>query len=112
MVVASYFMNLKSLFLRDSNNEISIIGLKIICLFMTALILLIKDYKIDITPPLYMCDRESGHILIAIGYLLILAFILVFGFVRPNNEGERGFPSTMYEYSIIFLLLVHTISLI
>ena len=35
----------------------------------------------------------------------LLFFILLFGFVRPEVKGERGSPSTMYEYSIIFFIV-------
>lgn len=105
IVVANYFTNLDSLFLCDSNDAVSIVGLKIICLFTTVLILLIGNYKIDTAQHLHIRAEESGHILIAIGYLLILIYILVFGFVRPNTEGERGSPSAMYEYSIIFFIV-------
>lgn len=36
----------------------------------------------------------------------MLALILVFGFSRPDAVGgDRGSPSAMYEYSMIFFLL-------
>lgn len=43
----------------------------------------------------------------AIVYILIVVLILIwiFGYKRPSNVGERGTPSTYFEYSIILIIL-------
>lgn len=36
---------------------------------------------------------------------IVLLFILIFGFKRPDTLGDRGSPSAIYEYSIIIFIL-------
>ena len=39
------------------------------------------------------------------GMLVLLLGILVFAYTRPEISGERGSPSTIYEYSIILIIV-------
>ena len=43
--------------------------------------------------------------IVVIGIDIILIFILIFAFGRPTQLGDRGTPSTIYEYSIILFIL-------
>lgn len=36
---------------------------------------------------------------------VILILILIFGFTRPSTLGDRGSPSTLYEYAIIIFII-------
>lgn len=52
-------------------------------------------------------DRNSNQFLsiclISIAVVLILIFI--FGFKKPTETGERGSPSTLYEYAILLFII-------
>lgn len=80
-----------------------------------ALLLLIVFFvMLNLFAPSKMSDRSEKHCLIVnnetndlivVGICVALVFVWVFGFTRPDIAGERGAPSTIYEYSIIFFIL-------
>ena len=111
IVMANYFSDIESFFTSDANNAVSITGLKVICVFMTILITLYNEKnkqfdsneKIEFTT--VAIEKKEGHILIAVMYLFIIAFIAIFGILRPDTKGVRGSTSTLYEYSTIFFIV-------
>lgn len=107
IIYANYFSNIDSFFLRDANKAVSLTGLRVLCCFITIIFVLtdfqsISDNKSEIIDFSY--NGESSSI-IAIGYIVVLIFILIYGFSRPAVFGERGSPSPMYEYSISFFIV-------
>lgn len=53
-----------------------------------------------------LLGNPTWNTLFVVVLCIVLVLILVFGFSRPDAVGgDRGSPSAMYEYSIIFFLL-------
>lgn len=109
---ANYIFNIDSMFLTDSYTKYALTGFKILLVFMTVIVLFINDKSffdgsmILRTHTTAMFDREeSGNLLIAFGYLLVLALVFVFAYTRPSEKGERGEPSALYEYSIVIFII-------
>lgn len=107
IVYANYFSKINSFFLGDAYNEVSVTGLRVLCLFVTILYVL-SDFELLSAKKSEYIDfsynSESSSIL-TIGYIFVLTFILIYGFSRPTVSGERGSPSTIYEYSISFFIV-------
>ena len=108
--VANYISRLNIYFAGYSGTEIGSQGVRILLLFSALLYFA--------APAAYPLKTEYGRMekislisnnkynpFIVIGLIIILAFIWVFGFGRPDVIGQRGSPSTIYEYSIIFLII-------
>ena len=53
---------------------------------------------------IFDCNTPTSNILL-VGYLVVLALLLVFGFGRPTEQGQRGTPTAIYEYSTIFFIV-------
>ena len=107
IVYANYFSKIDSFFLGDAYNEVSITGLRVLCLFTTILYVLSNFQSLYENKSEYIdfsYSNESSSI-IAIGYIVVLTLILIYGFTRPTVSGERGSPSTIYEYSISFFIV-------
>lgn len=88
-----------------SHTSAAMIGL--ICLLIfNLLILLFLPLKVKEIPlqNAYIAPKNQNSFLV-LGTALILLFILIFGFGRPEIKGERGRPTTFYEYSTILFIV-------
>ena len=107
IIYTNYYSKIDSFFLSDAYNEVSITGLRVLCCCITILYIL-TDYQ-------SLSDSKDKHIsfsydggassVISFGYIVVLILILIYGFARPTVSGERGSPSTIYEYSISFFIV-------
>ena len=89
----------------DISNKGLIILLAFSFLFLIISILLshqdsTHEYK---TYSILIDNRDNA--IIVIGLVVVLILIWEFGFTRPTKIGERGSPSTYYEYSLILFIL-------
>lgn len=101
-----YFTNSNgNLFWSYAQTSASMIGL--ICLLVfNYLLYLFLPAKIEETKKENKFIKDDNfNIIISIGVILVLIFILIFAFGRPQIQGERGEPTALYEYSILFFLI-------
>lgn len=108
IVITNYIRILSwSYFTSFSNDYVSYLGVLILFIF-TLLLSLLMPNKITKT---YMTEnnfinKNSKNIWISTSFLImILLYILIFQFGRPDTDGLRGSPSALYEYSIIFFII-------
>ncbi|MBR1764101.1 MAG: hypothetical protein IJ746_01770 [Ruminococcus sp.] len=48
---------------------------------------------------------NGNNNLIVLGLFILLVLIWIFGFGRPEHVGDRGSPSTYFEYAIILIIM-------
>lgn len=88
------------------NDPVSKIGINILLLFMLVITLTMPNkIKKDTLKINSLINKEKQNNILVIGISFILILILVYGFGRPDVVGERGTPSQLYEYSLIFFIV-------
>lgn len=105
IVYANHWNKLSTYFTRFANEPVSVEGLNILMLFSLALQMLLPGIRkvSKYRKALIVNNRYNVPMVLALSVVLI--FILVFGFTRPDVAGERGAPSTYYEYSLIIFII-------
>lgn len=112
-IVFSEYVVIKSntLFTKYANTKVSREGIYVLLLFWSIIVLLLDNIK-SFSASLYnnywqddvISPLSSMYVLIID---VILLLILLYGYKRPTVFGERGAPSTFYEYSIILFILCY-----
>lgn len=102
---ANYFSHIDTFFTSYSTDIVSTYGLNILAISSTLLFVLAPSYRSESGNIRSLVVNNCDNLIIFIGILVVLTFIWVFGFTRPDVEGARGSPSAIYEYSIIFIIL-------
>ena len=107
IVFANYFSGDENFFLEDAYHEVSVTGLRVLCCFVTCMYLAVNTDTGDAHEKdvLEFRSDEVVSSVIAIGYILALCGILVFGFAKPSVQGARGSVSAIYEYSILLFIV-------
>ena len=86
-------------------DDSAIVSINILLVFNLALTLFVElsgnNKKIE--KSLYF-DSPSNSVIV-FGAILVLVFIFIFGFSRPNIAGQRGNPSAYFEYSLIIFIV-------
>ena len=86
--------------------ETTNISLNILVLFNLFLFLFLRWNRVQPNPTdniFVNPDNEERYLIYILGFLLVVVFFI--GFTLPEEEGERGSPSPLYEYSLIFFAL-------
>lgn len=107
---ANYFLKLDTIFTSWAYQDVSVLGFKIVLIFTTVLCFFsnginhvpIEDDK---AYPKLLTDDTPSFSIFGYCYLIALVALLIFGFGRPDEAGERGAPSTFYEYSTIIFIV-------
>lgn len=97
-----------TLFTSYAGSQIADSGIKILLLFSILLyIVMIAVNRQDFSQhqSCIVIDNNKDNNLIVLGLSIILGLIWLFGFGRPEHIGDRGSPSTYFEYSIILIIL-------
>lgn len=95
-----------SLFTEIITPEVTVVSLNILVFFNCCLFLVFRWYLVKAAFPNYKFIEESKKNLFII-FLLSIALLLIFrfGYSVPDQVGERGSSSALYEYSIILFIL-------
>lgn len=105
---ANYFRTIDSVFSSYANSKEAVVGINILLLFSLLLFLItprtpnIAEYRN--TKKSITVNNRSNTVIVYI-LLAIIVLVLIYGFQRPSVAGERGTPSTLYEYSIVFVIM-------
>ena len=108
--VANYISHIDTFFAGYAGTEIGSQGVNILLLFSAMLLFIAPTTyregtnKASIKPKALITNNKYNPIIV-IGAIIILGFIWVYGFTRPDAVGHRGSPSALYEYSIIFMII-------
>lgn len=104
---SSYINILESSFFTSYANTItSFVSIGMLLLFIAIFTFLLSFIKEDtMNDKVDVFNNNKYNLLLCIGLIAVLMIIFVYGFKRPNNSGERGTESSLYEYSIILLLI-------
>lgn len=100
--------NSNTIFTSLSDTSVGYVGLQIILLFMSILGLFFcaKTYNRRIKNLFnFNVKQNVNFYFFHAGMLVVLLGILIFAYTRPEVSGERGSPSTIYEYSIILIIV-------
>lgn len=103
---ANYLSHINSYFVGYSTTEIGAKGLNILMAFAALLFLIAPKNTIinpDVEKTITKNNKENAMIVIVLA--VVLAFVWFYGFTRPDVVGQRGSPSALYEYSIIFIII-------
>lgn len=82
------------------------VSLNILVLFNLLIFLLVKwrDVSPHSDENIYLSKEKNDKTpIIILGIILVIVFFV--GFQLPEEEGARGNPSSIYEYSVIFFIL-------
>lgn len=102
-LIANIYSPVKdSIYTSLCNDPIIIEALLLLYVFMSGL-LFIPIIKREYFVVLFDKNRK-GNILIFCGGLLFLVLTFFYGFEKPEEAGDRGSPSALYEYSIIVFI--------
>lgn len=108
IVITNYiYMYTSNYFTSFRNEPASYLGLNILFLFTLLLVVFIPR---NIQPTFtsnyrYIKEKTNNLHLITFLIVIILLYILIFKFNRPDLPGLRGSPTPLYEYSIIFFIV-------
>lgn len=109
---ANYIYRVDVFFTSWAYSEAAVAGYKIILTFTTVLCVFVKSDSLVVNEenredekPHLLNDDQPGYAVFGYCYLLLLLLLLIFGFSRPSVSGERGSPSTFYEYSTIVFIV-------
>ena len=88
------------------------VGIYIMLLFWSVLMFVLPASVPAFTSSSYKdywrTDKKSSiQFVYALALNVLLVLIWIFGFIRPTEIGERGAPSAIYDYSIIFFILCY-----
>jgi hypothetical protein len=108
IVVTNYLNPLtSSYFISFSEDYISYLGLIILFVFTLLLVLTIpiKIIPTYLNEPNFIKKNDRNTFFITSIIVIILIYILIFQFNRPDVAGLRGSPAPLYEYSTIFFIV-------
>lgn len=108
IVVTNYIDRLSwSYFTSFSDDHVSYLGVLILFVFTLLLSMLIpKKITHTYTAKDSIIKKTTANIwLITSVLIVVLTYILIFQFGRPETSELRGSPSALYEYSIIFFII-------
>ena len=104
VVITMYmFGPIDSFFASYVNQPSGILGLNILSLFTLGLFLITP--KISPKKPISFTTSNKYNPLIALGAIIVLIFVFMYSYKRPEVIGERGGGSPFYEYSIVINIL-------
>ena len=103
--IVNHIHYLEMYFTQYSYTEIGALGLNILYAFNALLFLFSPHIEKKQKSELSLIKHNRENTVIVGGSLFILAVIFFVGFSRPDMIGERGTPSAIYEYSIVFLIV-------
>lgn len=109
---ANYIYGVENLFTGWAYSEVAVSGYKVVLIFTTVLCILVRngsaiqnDERQKSGNPKLLDNCQQGYIIFGYCYLILLTLLLIFGFKRPSESGERSDPSTFYEYSTIVFIV-------
>lgn len=107
IVVANYISVIHgTMFTGYAGTEIGTKGLNILLVFAISLYIIFFHVgrKLKKTESCNIINSNHENKVIVIVLWVVLTLIWIFGFVRPTEVGQRGSPSTYFEYSIILVI--------
>lgn len=110
-MVAEYLSVIRqTLFTTYAGTYIAAKGVYILLLFMTTIGIMLSFVNISKTDSIsskdLMCNEKNNTLYIIVAALeLLLIYILIFAFGRPDQIGDRGSPTALYEYSILLFII-------
>jgi hypothetical protein len=108
-IVTANYINIldSSYFTSFSNDPVSDIGLNLLLLFTISLTIFTPTHinPLNISRDTFLRENTNNAHIILYGIAVVLLYILIFEFDRPDVLGERGSPSPVYEYSIVFFIV-------
>lgn len=107
ILMANYISKINNtIFTSFSDEIVAKIGINILLLFMVVVnIILPQRVNNNNFKENYLINKENQNTYLVMGISLVLIIILILGFSRPDLAGERGTPSQIYEYSLIFFII-------
>lgn len=103
--LVNYISKSNSYFVSYANTNIGYLGINILLFFSLLLYLIAPDSKEKIQDKKSIIVNNRNNRIIVIGAIIVLLLILIYGFTRPERVGDRGTPSALYEYSLIFVIM-------
>ena len=100
--IPNYLSTADTSFIEFANEKVGAIGLNI--LFSYSVLNYILSPKVTRNIPSSIVKLGHYNPIIEWTLTILLMLIWFFGFTRPSEFGERGTPSALYEYSIIFII--------
>lgn len=108
ILVFNYFSFSNSMFWGYNETPIATDSLYILLLFINFLLLgiiIFSRNNFSISNNVIDWEKEEYNPYLSVGITLSLFLIFIFGFTR-GELGDRGTPSTFYEYSVILFILL------
>ena len=98
--------SIKTYYKSYASTAIGVAGVNILLIFSVLLMFVApKTDKNKEKEKKSLLVNNKYNPIIVIGLIVVLVFTWIYGFVRPDLPGERGTPSALYEYSLIFIII-------
>lgn len=107
IVYSNYFIKFDDTMFTDVLSErTQLVSLNVLVLFNLLIFLFVrwKDVRPHVKENIFINSENKDNMIVLL-LTIILIFVFFFGFQLPEEEGGRGTPSTLYEYSLIFFIL-------
>jgi hypothetical protein len=105
--MADYILRLDCYLTSLKDDPSAITAITILFIFNLLLSFTIPDKKNILNSSgndFFLNNNPSNNLLVGV-ILIVLILIFFYGFTKPDTIGERGKPSTIYEYSIILFIV-------
>ena len=103
--IANYFYMFRSFFTGFANTDIGAKGLNILLSFSLVLLLFVPRPTGTTEYGMAIIENNRKNKIIVYGISVVLLLIWFFGFRRPDVIGQRGSPTALYEYSLVFFIV-------
>lgn len=107
IVYSNYIMEFDDTMFTDIlSQRTQFVSLNVLVLFNLLIFLFVrwKDVRPHVKKNIFINSENKDNMIVLL-LTIILIFVFFFGFQLPEEEGGRGTPSSMYEYSLIFFIL-------
>lgn len=104
VIYVNFINPLDSYYVRTLAGAVVYKSINILALFNIFILWFVKWNKICKDTFLHLKKTTVSSKLLLLGIIVVLLYILLFCFSRPTEIGERGSPSSVYEYSICLFI--------
>lgn len=106
VLFANFINPIDSGYVEEITHSVSVISLNILLLFNCILMLAVRWDKVSNTSGIIFSSNRKIPALFGAFLTLTLVFVFFFGFKMPDEIGGRGEPKAIYEYALVFFILL------
>ena len=106
VLYANFINPIDSGYVAEITQRTTNISLNVLFVFNCVLILAVNWSQMRSTSDIVLSFSQYAHVLYAYFLLLVLLIVFFYGFTIPTEIGERGSPKPIYEYALVFFIIL------